>query len=99
MPNKLKWGKIEMNILQLCKAAERYETLCRMKLNEHEIRKAAERYKIPFADLYFFIDSGVNDTEHLGTIFARYVAYKPHFIELVIINDDFYDIWECATNN
>ena len=88
-----------MNILQFCKAAERYEMLCMMNLTEDEIRKAADRYEIPFDNLYFFIERGANDSEYRGMRFAQYVAKKPSFVETVLLNSDFYEIWEHAVNS
>ena len=88
-----------MNILQLCKAAERYELLCMMNLKEDEIRRAAERYEIQFDDLYFFISKPVRDIKNRGIIFAQYVGMKPYFVYTVLLNPDFYEIWDYAVNN
>lgn len=88
-----------MNIIQLCKAAERYELLCMMNLSEDEVRRAAERYEIPFDDLYSFIDKGVRDTNNRGIIFAQYVGMKPYFVYAVLLTPNFYEIWGQAVND
>ena len=87
-----------MNILQLCKAAERYEILCMMNLTEDEIRNAADRYEIPFDDLYVFIQEGANESKYRGMIFAYYVSKKCSYVETVLLNSDFYEIWETTIN-
>ena len=88
-----------MNILQLCKAAERYELLCMMNLSEDEIKKAAERYGIPFDDLYFFIESGAQDSNYRGEVFSQYVSKNTNLVEWVLLNSDFYEIWDYAVND
>ena len=88
-----------MNILQLCKAAERYELLCTMNLSEDEIRRAAERYEIPFDDLYLFFGKPVRDVNNRGMIFAQYVATKPYFVYTVLLTPNFYEIWGQAVND
>lgn len=87
-----------MNILQLCKAAERYEMLCMMNLTENEIRKAADRYEISFDDLYRFIERGVNGVNYRGTVFADLAHHKTYFVNMILLNSDFYEIWEYAVN-
>lgn len=98
-PNKLKWGKIEMNIINLCKAAERYELLCMMNLSDDEIACAAEHYEIHFDVLCVFIDKGARDTKKRGNIFAHYVEINPQFVETVLLTPNFYEIWGQAVND
>lgn len=88
-----------MNILQLCKAAERYEMLCMMNLTEDEIRKAADRYEIPFYVLYNFIVRVGCDCDERGIKLAFFISKKPSFVESVLLNSDFYEIWEHAVNS
>lgn len=88
-----------MNILQLCKAAKRYETLCMMNLSEDEIMKAADRYDIPFDVLYNFIVRIGCDCDERGTKLAFFISKKPSFVETVLLNSDFYEIWESAVNS
>lgn len=87
-----------MNILQLCKAAERYELLCMMNLSESDIIEAADRYMIEFEDLYCFIEAGADTLNDRGLVFADFASHKTDLVNTVLLNSKFYEIWESIIN-
>lgn len=87
-----------MNILQLCKAAERFEMLCMMNFSDSDISRAAEMAKVPFGVLRELI-TVADETTDRGSRFASMVHRDEELVMQVFLHDNFYEIWETIVNS